>query len=412
MALFHSTPAAEAFAPPLSAMRLPQNPLTQLLQSSAVGMADEGRGKPIRTDHALARLTRREEVSLLRELRLHSPKSSMYQKVRQTLLLHNLPLVQSIVTNISNSRPQTLAMTRDDLLHEGTIGLAEAIDKYDLAFAQDEGGARLGTYATYWIRARVVRAIQSREHAVRLPERVVQASHRLVKVAREMGLEWDAVEVLAEYDVISVSQKKLRDALRTTAGIQSDGLFREAVRARSMSKADATAPLESWMSSEVDPLSFEGEGGPEHIRETLSKFLVPREVEVLSLRYGLVPAEEEGSADVQPQAFRDYQAEAEEELFGSNGILSHYSGTPDDAIAAAPEATTSRISSTSLRKSAKEAVVPTKKPALLPFKEIGRRLEYSGEYCRRTCAAALDKLVRAAEEGRLEQSDFLLGWEA
>jgi hypothetical protein len=49
-------------------------------------------------------------------------------------------------------------------------------------------------------------------------------------------------------------------------------------------------------------------------------------------------------------------------------------------------------------------------PALLPFREIGRRMEYSAEYCRRTCSAALGKLARAAEEGRLAESDFSLGW--
>jgi hypothetical protein len=48
--------------------------------------------------------------------------------------------------------------------------------------------------------------------------------------------------------------------------------------------------------------------------------------------------------------------------------------------------------------------------SLLPFKEVGKRMKFSGEYCRRTCSVALSKLSRAVEEGRLAESDFLLGW--
>ena len=129
---------------------------------------------------------------------------------------------------------------------------------------------------------------------------------------------------------------------------------------------------------------------------------MPREVEVLSLRYGLgVEEEEEEVARGDGRVFRDYQAEAEEDLFGPGGILSHYSETPNEVgIAAVADTAASPVS----KKRARPA------PALLPFKEIGRRMEFSGEYCRRTCAGALEKLTRAAEEGRLAESDFLLGW--
>lgn len=367
---------------------------------------------------------------------------------RQTLLLHNLPLVQSIVTKILRSRPHLrlkgggdgekgVALTRDDLLNEGTIGLAEAIDRYDLAYAVDASkdsttrsaisasssssiipkGARLGTYATYWIRARILRAIQSREHAIRFPEHVLQASHRLVKASKEMGLKWDAVSELAEYDVITVPQKKIRDGLFQVAGIKSESLFRDAVRVRSMSQVGSTTPLESWMSpsaltasahEELTPA--DEEGGQEHIRDTLSKFLVPREIEVLSLRYGLVSADDDDAEEV--LVFRDYEAEAEEDLFGLNGMLSHYSDMPITdsvaAVAAINPKSASRISTPALSASAtKKMVAAPSPPTLLPFKEIGKRMKFSGEYCRRTCSQALNKLTCAVEEGRLAESDFL-----
>ena len=473
----HSLTHAFTFQTP-SVMTRPQHSFTQLLYTSnndgsiSSSSSSSYSNAPIRTNQPLSRLTQQEEVALLKQMR--SSRASISQRARQTLLLHNLPLVQSIVTSILRSRPHLLqrsgsgssstsnvgsqggggvnsngkvgtALSKDDLLHEGTIGLAEAIDRYDLAYAQSSSdgssssssssilpqGARLGTYATYWIRARIIRAIQSREHVIRFPEHVLQASHRLVKAAKEMELEWNVVTELAEYDVITVTQKKLRDKLRSCAGIKSDNLFEDAVRVRTIS-GSSTTPLESWMSplstvsledNDEQP-SLEDEGGQEHIVQTLSKFLCEREVEVLSLRYGLVSAEEEedddetvtGGQTRQPQVFRDYQSEAEEDLFGPNGMLSHYSDIPSDTVAivaSASETTRSIMSSTVptiATTTKKQRITKTPNHALLPFKEIGKRMQFSGEYCRRTCSIALNKLTQAAEDGRLAESDFLLGF--
>ena len=472
----HTLTHAFTFQTP-SVMTRPQHSFTQLLYTSnndgsISSPSSPYNNAPIRTNQPLSRLTQQEEVALLKQMR--SSRASISQRARQTLLLHNLPLVQSIVTSILRSRPHLLqrsgsgssstsnvgsqggggvnsngkvgtALSKDDLLHEGTIGLAEAIDRYDLAYAQSSSdgssssssssilpqGARLGTYATYWIRARIIRAIQSREHVIRFPEHVLQASHRLVKAAKEMELEWNVVTELAEYDVITVTQKKLRDKLRSCAGIKSDNLFEDAVRVRTIA-GSSTTPLESWMSplstvsledNDEQP-SLEDEGGQEHIVQTLSKFLCEREVEVLSLRYGLVSAEEEedddetvtGGQTRQPQVFRDYQSEAEEDLFGPNGMLSHYSDIPSDTVAtvaSASETTRSRMSSTVptiATTTKKQRITKTPNHALLPFKEIGKRMQFSGEYCRRTCSIALNKLTLAAEDGRLAESDFLLGF--
>ena len=464
LALLHSPQNIHAFTQPIrrsQTTRPQQFSFTQMFYKSN---NDIPSSNPIRTKQPLYRLSQSEEVSLLQQMRSSPPNSPISQRARQTLLLHNLPLVQSIVTKILRSRPHLLqklgnkgdgrdngkdvgaALSKDDLLHEGTIGLAEAIDKYDLAYAQSSSpstskdsaattddsiipkGARLGTYATYWIRARIIRAIQSREHHIRFPEHVLQASHRLVKYARDIELSWSIVSELADYDVITVKQKKLRDELRVGAGIKSDSLFREAVRVRTMSLVGTTTPLESWMSPSLDvssaeQLSLEEDGGgQEHIVETLSKHLSTREVEVLSLRYGLVSSEEEAvvkeTQEQQQQAFRNYEAEAEEDLFGPNGMLSHYSDTPSDTplvAAVASKSTAARIPSTvapSLQQSSpsKKKKIAAPNSTLLPFKEIGKRMQFSGEYCRRTCAVALDKLTRAVEEGRLAESDFLLGF--
>ncbi|KAL3809502.1 hypothetical protein ACHAXA_009738 [Cyclostephanos tholiformis] len=439
-------------------------------------------------------------------MRTHPPHTPVSQSARQELLLHNLPLVRSIVTKVQRERmsssssshatssttsggrgkvvgTSSSALTRDDLLHEGTIGLAEAIDRHD-----PKRDARLSTYATYWIRARIVRAVQCRgEHALlRFPERVVQASHRLARAAREMGLDWDDVvdmSIIVEDDYAGDRTRELKSRLCSRAGIPLAGnLFGDAVRVRSMSRSGyTTTPLESWMSSAASTHADAGDdvamldgsttgvGQERHIVETLSKFLMPREVEVLSLRYGLVPPsssegegddndeeeEVEGEDVMRRPVFRDYEAEAEEGLFGPSGMLSHYAVTPNEdgiidkeklgvdtsvsASAAKLNGNGDRFSSvaaagatkiaaavsakspssspmTSASRHAKETVMvtsPSSLPStnsLLPFKEIGKRMKFSGEYCRRTCSVALNKLSRAVEEGRLVESDFLLGW--
>jgi RNA polymerase sigma factor (sigma-70 family) len=407
--------------------------------------------QPIKSDHPLYRLTHEEEMSLLRKMRSHSADTPESQAARQTLLLHNLPLVQSIVSKAMRCHPRLLvqgtdsqvgvALSMDDLLNEGTIGLIEALDKYDFSFSELQStdapyphGARLGTYATYWIRARITRAIQSREHTFRFPERTLQASHRLVKAARVLELEWSTVLDLQNAD--TAEKERLRSSLCGAAAISSEAQFREAIRVRNMSYSTTTT-LESWMSpssNSANPSQFDVneslDSGCQHIHDTLSKFLGPKEVQVLSLRYGLAcPGTENDSVSTTKSGlYRDYQAEAEEDLFGPSGILSHYSDVPleqsstsvasdlTSGVAVTKSSTATATSATikatgalsTLTKSHRINLSTTS--ALLPFKEVGKKMKISGEYCRRLCGEALRKLSLAAEEGRLAESDFLLGW--
>ena len=551
-----------------------------------------------RNDDDTRLLTQEEEKSLL--LRVHDPKTRhtvASRAARQELLLHNIPLVRSIVTTTQRSRGRLqrrqggggfssgggsngsstrkvgmsshhgvtagssstsgstggtgTALTSDDLLHEGTIGLAEAIDRHNIHLLLDDknknttarcnddnNNTRLSTYATYWIRARILRAMQSRgEHAIlRFPEHVVQASHRLVKTAKLLGLEWeDVVDMVLvageDDDKLGIRTRKLRDRLCGMANISMNGnLFKDAVRVRCMSKSGQyTSSLESWMTdASAEDVAYDEEdttsiaiesydetlggeaqqvvvGGGGHIVNTLSKFLIPREIEVLSLRYGLIPPtvttlssnvssnviENENAMIVvghncndeqqqhhqqqQPIIFHDYETEAMNGLFGPQGMLSHYTdassplptSTNNERVspiietivpaivspAVATPPTTSKttsfasssVESQSLSKTTLSAVLHSKgevpgmlvpssstpiisrpiisnsniinsnninngKQTLLSFKEIGKRMKFSSEYCRRTCSVALDKLTRAVEEGRLVESDFILGW--
>jgi hypothetical protein len=219
-------------------------------------------------------LTQEEEELLL--LQVHDPSTRhtvmTSKEARQELLLYNLPLVRSIVTTTQRSRGRLpprqggggdisrmsshhhgvtassttsstsgggtagTALTTDDLLHEGTIGLAEAIDRHNILLHLNNNNnnnnnnstttqcnntttTRLSTYATYWIRARILRALHNRgEHALlRFPEHVIQASHRLVKSAKLLGLEWEDVVDMVLVDADGEDE----DTSTTKLGIQT-----------------------------------------------------------------------------------------------------------------------------------------------------------------------------------------------
>jgi hypothetical protein len=142
--------------------------------------------------------------------------------------------------------------------------------------------------------------------------------------------------------------------------------------------------FESWMQQGKDYESDVGtaatdtnRAGAEHLKQTRSRFLRPREVEAVSWRYGLNTSEDDASspspACSKLLAKRDYVAEAERELFG-------------DVQAPAP----------------RSIPVRGKWGEAMTFSEVGSRMHISAEYGRKLCHAALDKLRRAAEEGMLE----------
>ena len=428
---------------PIRKARLSKSTSTKASIASKAMLSSSLTKQPIRSGRPLHRLTHEEEMSLLREMRSHPEDTPESHAARETLLLHNLPLVQSIVSKAMKSHPRLLgqgsesqigvALSMDDLLNEGTIGLAEALDKYDFDFSglySKDGShlrsARLGTYATYWIRARITRAIQSREHAFRFPERTLQASHRLAKAARVLELEWSTVVDLQNAN--TPEKEQLRSSLFGAAAISSESQFREAIKVRKMTSSTTTTQLESWMTTRSNcsaqhhlEVNESPESESQHIHDTLSKFLGPKEIQVLSLRYGLQCPDEFNRFALPTSKkagfYRDYQAEAEEDLFGPSGILSHYSNVPQQNGAVATKTTSqSTVTRTIVETKAVSTQMKSHRinlsttTALLPFKEVGKKMKVSGEYCRRLCAEALRKLSLAAEEGRLAESDFLLGW--
>jgi len=215
------------------------------------------------THHRL--LTAREEIILARRARAGDPAA------RRAMMEANIRLVMSIAR-----RYTCKSLTFEDLVQEGIIGLLEAINKFD-----GDRGNRFSTYATYWIRQAIVRAIEKQDRIIRLPvygcdavRKVERAEKALTEslgrpptpeeVARETSLPVRLVKNIAQY-----SQDPL--SLDVLVGDSEDTLFADLVV-----DSDAVDPADTAL------------GGME--REALLqqvRHLEPRERWVIQQRFGL-----------------------------------------------------------------------------------------------------------------------------
>jgi RNA polymerase nonessential primary-like sigma factor len=297
------------------------------------------------------------------------------QKAREELVTRSMGLVQYCVNNILSGRKNKRmnSLSRDDLVQEGAIGLARAVDRWN-----PEIGGRFSTYAVYWIRAATLRCIAERDDMLRVPSHVSQAVREINKAARRLGLDLNAGDNIWKQ---ATEAKQLAEE----AGL-SERNFEEAMKVRSRRYTGGYVAFEQWMQLGEDlqsdvPTKNSDPGmsslESEHLRTTLSKFLRPKEMEALSWRYGLL--DEDASANIETPQVRAnrYFSEAEKDLFGT----------------------------------AQKKKAPVKKANVvkkgrfgeaMTFNEVGNKMQVSAEYTRKLCHAALDKLRRAADEGRLE----------
>lgn len=137
------------------------------------------------------------------EIKLAEAAANGSQKAKDDLVNHNLRLVVSIA-----KRYMGRGLTLLDLIQEGNMGLIKAVDKYDVS-----KGFKFSTYATYWIKQAISRAVMDQARNIRIPVHIIELMSNIKKVERDFqqihGREPKEVEVAA---ALGIEIKKVKEA--------------------------------------------------------------------------------------------------------------------------------------------------------------------------------------------------------
>ena len=164
-----------------------------------------------------------------------------------------------------------------DLIQEGNTGLMRAVDKYEY-----RRGYKFSTYATWWIRQAITRAIADQARTIRIPVHMIETMSKLRNVSQEAAAgEWAASRRSKKRPRRPASASRRRAACSRSAGTRSASIGRSA-RART-----ATSATSSRTRGATAPVNAATQEMLKDKIDTVLKTLTYREREIIKLRYGL-----------------------------------------------------------------------------------------------------------------------------